>query len=817
MLMDQQLSDEVRFITTKLGEMIREQAGPTIFERVEQIRQLSKSIRERHRPGDIRKQHDVIGSLSPEDAYQIAHAFSLFFQLVNVCEERARIRKLRKRAEPRQSLRHLFRELQEAGVTSTTLQACLDALDIQPVLTAHPTEAKRRSVLYQLWRVRQQFDTPGQVLETLWQTEEIRHRKLEPLDEVDNTLSFFERTIFEAVATFYEAFDSELVNRYPDVRRNTPFLTFASWVGGDRDGNPYVTPDVSRGTLKRHREGALGFYTQQCERLIDELSHTAASLQYFDRSLIDQPSNHEPSEVFRKQLSVTASRLVEGMITAEGFVEDLCRVQQALRDQKAWRTASDRIERLITQASVFGMHLAELDFRDDTERLHNEPSQVLEELQALRELQAQHGARAAHRFVLSMTHSRDDVLELLKLTQRAGLHEVDVVPLFETIDDLRSSATIMRDLYASREYREHLARRGDLQEVMLGYSDSNKDGGYLAANWFLHEAQTRLSDVADECGVKLRLFHGKGGTIDRGGGQSHRTLRAQPDAARGGRLRITEQGEVISLKYSHPEIAQRNLEQLTSAVIAAACLPSSDEMHRDRLPDWRRAMERLAGDSAHFYQQLVYRTPEFKEYFWQATPIDVIEQLRLGSRPSRRDKSKNLRTLRAIPWVFAWTQSRHLISAWYGIGFAIEKFIRQGADGRQTLRGMYEEWPFFASLLDNAQQSLAKADMYIAGQYATLVDDDRTRQKIFGMIREEYDRSVAMVLDVCDTEELLSDQRVLRESIKLRNPYVDPLNYLQIRFLPDWRRSSASGVSDKLRNLLALTVAGIAYGMKSTG
>ena len=815
--MDQRLSSEVRFLTTKLGDIIRDQAATKVFERVEQIRRLSKTIREQQQASDVDEKHKLIGGLSTGQAYPIAHAFSLFFQLVNICEERARIRKLRDQPEPKQSLRRLFRELKEAGVTDNDLQTCLDALDIQPVLTAHPTEAKRRSVIYQLWRLQKHFDDPAEVLETLWQTEEIHQRKLQPLDEVDNTLSFFDRAIFEAVVTFYETFDEELQRRYPNVRRKTPFLTFASWVGGDRDGNPFVTPDVSCETLRRHRRCVLNYYRQQCGLLIAELSHRSADLQRFDRSVVQQMDEYEPDESFRRQLSAAARKMSEGKIAVEEFTQDLLQVQQGLRDQNAWRTASGRIDRLITQTRIFGFHLAELDFRDNTDKLHNEASEVLDELRALRQIQQRNGSEAAHRFVLSMTHSVDDVLGLLKLARQVRVRELDVVPLFETIKDLEASPDIMRELYGNREYHEHLGRRGNLQEIMLGYSDSNKDGGYLAANWFLYEAQSRLAAVADQFGVKLRFFHGKGGSIDRGGGQSHRSVRAQPLAAHGGKIRITEQGEVITLKYASAEIAQRNLEQLASAVIASACLPSPDEGNRDRLPEWRAMMEQLARDSFQFYQDLVYRTPEFQKYFWQATPIDVIEQLRLGSRPSRRAKSRSLRTLRAIPWVFAWTQSRHLLAAWYGIGYALQKSGAENPHSRQTMREMYQGWPFFTLLVDNAQQSLAKADMYIAGQYATLVTNEHIRDKVFAMVSEEYERSVATVLDVCGEEELLANDPVLKESIQLRNPYVDPLNYLQIHFLPRWRRSSETHLSDKLRRLLALTVGGIAFGMKSTG
>jgi phosphoenolpyruvate carboxylase len=403
---------------------------------------------------------------------------------------------------------------------------------------------------------------------------------------------------------------------------------------------------------------------------------------------------------------------------------------------------------------------------------------------------------------------------LFKLAKLAGVHEIDFVPLFETIEDLENSARILGELWSDAEYRRHLKHRGQIQEVMVGYSDSNKDGGYLAANWFLYRAQKEMSRVADECGVKLRFFHGKGGTIDRGGGASYRSLRAQPHAAHGGRLRITEQGEVISLKYSNPIIAQRNLEQLTSAVIAVQCLPETEAQD---LAKWEEAAAQLAQFSFEHYQQLVYRTPEFAEYFWQATPIDLIEHLRLGSRPSRRAATADIRQLRAIPWVFSWTQSRHLISAWYGVGHALKQFADREPDGLEQMRKMYRRWPFFRMLLDNAELSLAKADLGIARQYAALVESADVRKKIFGLIESEHARSIAMVLAVNERKNLLANQPTLAQSIRLRNPYIDPLNHLQIRFLSVWRKADETQRTEHLRRLLALTVKGVASGMKSTG
>jgi phosphoenolpyruvate carboxylase len=801
--MDAELKREVRFLTTRLGAIIREQAGERVFDHVEQLRQLAKTIRASHDPAAIRAKRRCIAALTAAEAHQVAHAFSLFFQLVNLCEERARVRHLQAADAPPQSLRWLFRELKRASIPVEKLQSCLDALEIQPVLTAHPTEAKRRTTLNQILRLAEHTDDPDEILEALWHTQEIRERKVGPLDEVENTLFFFDHTIFKTVAQFYAAFDAELAACYPDARRARSFLTFASWVGGDRDGNPFVTPEVSLMTVALQRQRLLADYDRQCEKLLEELTHSAPRA----RVRVASRDPFQPSEIFRKQLVAIRGKLRGRYQQPSEFVRDLERIQSGLRRQGAHRAAHGRLARLIEQARTFGFHLAELDFRDHSGKLTEAPDELLTGFQCIRHIQREHGVSAANHFILSMTRRADDVRQLLALARRARLAQIDLVPLFETIDDLERAPQIMRELWDDTDYRQHLRSRDDTQEIMLGYSDSNKDGGYLAANWSLYRAQKRLARLADQSGVKLRFFHGKGGSIDRGGGASHRSLRAQPFAAHGGRIRITEQGEVISLKYSNPFIAQRNLEQLTSAVIAANCLPPRLDLAR--LPEWERCMDEIARRSLEFYQQLVYRTPEFEQYFWNATPIDLIEHLRIGSRPSRRQQTTDLRQLRAIPWVFAWTQSRHLLSAWYGIGHALENF-----GDIEKLREMYAGWPFFAALLDNAEMSLAKTDLYIAGRYASLVKDAGVRRKIFGSIEDAYRRSVRMVLAVTGRGALLEHQPVLAESIRLRNPYIDPLNYLQIRFLPRWRRHKEN---EALRRMLALTVNGIAFGMKSTG
>ncbi len=805
--MEATLKREVRFLTTRLGDIVREQAGSRIFADVEKLRKLSKAIRQRPDRASIQAKRRLVARLAVPDGFQIGHAFSLFFQLVNLCEERERIRHLQANPSPSQSLGRLFGELREAAVPAETVQRCLDTLEIQPVLTAHPTEAKRRTVLNHLMRLSTEVDEPDEILETLWQTAEIREGRVTPLDEIDSALYFFDRTILDAVARFYATFDAELRAAYPTVTRKRFFLTFASWIGGDRDGHPFVTPEVSLTAVQRQSDKIREHYQRECVKLIEELTQIVPRRG----GALGKAGPFQPGELHRQQLVVIHRKLVSGYRSSAEFVRDLERLQKTLRRHGAQRAAAGRIARLLDQAHAFGFHLAELDFRDHSGKLQTAPDEVRDELRTIHLIQRDHGEAAANHFILSMTRHADD-LKAVARHARVARARVDIVPLFETIEDLDRSTKIMDELWADSEYRDHLRQRGNVQEVMLGYSDSNKDGGYLAANWVLYRAQADLATLADARGIKLRFFHGKGGSIDRGGAASHRSLLAQPHAAPGGRVRITEQGEVISLKYSNPVIAQRNLEQLASAVIAVNCLPTAAPLD----PLWETWMDRMARWSLEFYQELIHGTPEFLIYFRQATPIDLIEHLRIGSRPSRRGVDGDLRELRAIPWVFAWTQSRHLLSAWYGLGHALEKFAATEPDGLGKLRTMYKRWPFFAGLLDNAELSLAKTDLYIAGCYAALVSDAGVRRKIFGMIETAHGQSVRLVLGVTGRRQLLANQPVLSESIRLRNPYIDPLNYLQIEFLRRWRRPGARQ-TEAMRRLLALTVNGIAFGMKSTG
>lgn len=894
------LRREVRWLTTRLGAIAQEQCGRKVFAAIEELRHLSKEMRQRGDPALVHAANRAVRRLSVKDAASVAHAFSLFFHLVNLCEERERIRRLesyeRDEAGAPMSIRRTFKELRRHHVQAAAVQRLFDSMEIEPVLTAHPTEAKRRSVFNHILRIGQTLERSNGLpdselsaqldawIEALWLTDEVRERAVTPGIEIENTLVYFERSIYELAGAFWERFCRELHPAYPRVAPRRPFFRFGSWVGTDRDGNPNVTREASLRAAEEHRQSILRYYLRICHRLLGVVSFpcpSAESCRKLDEDIETAmqrfPATRafsgadQPREFYRRKLRVMAWRLERTVERAEGAYEctgDLIRdarlLEETLEANGSPRIAALGPGNLRVTAEVFGFYSASHDFRqhaaftraaaEDVLAEANLPAQpaaarvdsirsllrakslpaprteqgqkVLQEFRTLKEIQERHGQAAAHRYILSMSTSAADLWDLLLLGRVAGLVEwdsasaphssIDVIPLFETYNDLIACHEIMDQLLGDDVYRRILHSRGNFQEVMLGYSDSVKDSGYLAANWSLFLAQERLNRVADHHGIRLGLFHGKGGTIDRGGGMSYRSVQAQPHAAPGGRLRITEQGEVISFKYSNPAIALRNLEQLVSSVIDANLL------HAKRVPaarrsKWYECAQEMAETSRAFYRGLIYETPEFAQYFFQATPVDLIDKLRLGSRPSRRFRSQEIENLRAIPWVFSWTQSRHFLPSWYGVGHALDTFVQQRrSGGPELLREMYCEWPFFSVLIDNAASSLAKTDLYIAGRYAALVRQEKVREKIFGQIEREYHLTCRRVLEVRGASKLLEHQPVLAESIRLRNPYVDPLNFLQLRFLREWRRNPEAAPPELL-HLLQITVGGIAFGMKSTG
>jgi len=899
------IRQDIRFLMDMLAQVIREQEGEELVLKIEQVRALAREIRLNHNPLVVESQKKLIASLSLTEAYQVARAFTIYFQLVNIAEEVQRIRRLRdydRSDEVLQdmSLRKVFKELMDQGIKPKQIAEFLSQAEIEPVLTAHPTEAKRRSVLDHLFFLSSQLiqiNRPDltyterdeltkrmkETLEILWQTSEVRSRKVEVLDEVDQTMYYFDRTIIALVANIhdkiYRAFFRLGVELPRDIK---PFLRFGSWVGSDRDGNPHVTAGVTRTTALRQRQLIIKFYLWCVEDFIRKFSQ---SDQYIDvsKKLLDSVEEdkkllpdmardlerYETHEVYRKKFSFIHRRLTLVLIEGDGaynapaeFVADLRVIQDSLLKNKGRQTAHGDLERLIIQAQTFGFHLARLDFRDHSGKIRaaineifrNEPTQeemikamgarmprksalhtapakdIVEQLQVFHDLKADFDPNIVDSYIVSMTERPLDILSLFYLARQEGLIEVKarsvksagigLVPLFETIHTLQGAHEVMEELFAIPLYRSYLKARGDVQEIMLGYSDSSKDGGYLAANWNLYMAQKNLHRIGEKYGIRIKFFHGKGGTIDRGGGESHQAILGQPYAADGGLIKLTEQGEVISQKYANPMVAKRNLEQLISAVVISNLVTRREIRHNARIKVWEERLRALSEDAFGFYREMVFETPGFLDFYHEATPISILKITKIGSRPATRGAARSFDELRAIPWVFSWVQSRYIISAWYGIGHALRAYIDGREDGLEELREMYRQWPFFTSMMHNVQASLAKTDLYIAQLYADIVDDEALRERIHEAISREYERSVGVVLEITQQQELLDYHKVLQESIKLRNPYVDPLNYIQVRFLKE-KKSLADSAADTKRaridEILLLTVNGIASGMKSTG
>ena len=895
---DPRLRREVRLLTTRLGAIIREQCGREMFDTIETLRRFARRRREGGgRGGGAEAEVRAVRALRLPQASVVAHAFSLFFLLVNLCEERQRIRRLRVYARDPgggpMTLRRTVRQLRSHRVPPAAVERFLASMRVEPVLTAHPTEARRRSVMNHLFRIADALDAGhGKAdvvldeidthIEALWLTDEVRESGVTPATEVETALVFLERTIYTLPERFHELLRAEVSRFFPDVTA-PPLLRFGSWVGADRDGNPNVTPAVTLAAAARLRQSILRYYRHRCEQMVNLLSYPVRRPSIAARmrgelmrdgrrfpatqrfAAIDQPH-----ELYRRKLRVmiwrldrTARERPGAYESAGAFGRDLRCLEELVAAHPGARVARNGPGGLRAAVDVFGFHAASLDLRQHARlaraavdalltsaRLPRAPEgerissirrlllrrgdlpiprgtrPVLAELLAQRKIQTRYGEVASHRYIVSMASACSDMWDVALLGRAAGLVEpgrhrmvshVDIVPLFETYDDLERCPAVLDRALADPLYRDLVASRGDTQEVMLGYSDSVKDAGYLAANIALYRAQKALGRVADRRGVRLTLFHGVGGTIDRGGAPTYRSIRAQPHAAPGGRIRITEQGEVVSQRYAHPAIALRSIEQLVTAILDGHLLAAErrDPRWQAHLAEWEQIAESLAEMSRRQYRRLVYETPGFLRYFLQATPIDLIERLWLGSRHSRRTRSRSIEELRAIPWVFAWTQSRHCLPAWYGLGSALETFVRRFPHRREILRAMYQRWPFFAALIDNAEVSLAKTDLEIAGRYAALVRPPRLRNLVFGQICAEYHRTRRHVLDVCSRPTLLAQNPVLAESLRLRNPYVDPLNFLQLHFLNRWRRQR--GDPEELMRVLRMTAAGIAFGMKATG
>ena len=891
------LRDDVRVLGALVGEVIREQGGEPLFEAVEGARVAA--IRRRQDPASADLE-TALTALEPALAEQLVRGFSTYFQVVNLAERIHRIRRrrdyLRAGDAQRGGLEELIRRLSRSGFDLDRVGRLLCSLEIEPVFTAHPTEATRRAILEKhqaiARRLVERLDpslTPPEeraALERIraevtsaWQTEE--HPRVRPsvADEREHVLFYITDVIYRIVPPFYEALEDALGAVYgpPGRQLEIPILVrFASWVGGDMDGNPNVSAETLRATLEEHRDRILDCYRREVAALGRHLTQSGTRVgidpeierrsRRYGRLLpaaLDSIPARQRDMPYRVFLRLVLARLEgvghdagHGYREAGELVDDLRLIARSLTANLGQRAGLFAVRRLLRRTATFGFHLATLDVRQDSEihrrvigrvlgdarwaerpaaeraeRLRRElaslavPSGLaadevvatLDVFRAIADGRRRFGPRAIGAYIISMARAVDDVLSVLLLARWAGLVEqqgaetvvpLDVAPLFETVDDLEAGAGTMEALFTDPVYRRHLAARGDRQMVMIGYSDSNKDGGLAASRWALQKGQRALVEVHQAQGIDLTIFHGRGGTVSRGGGKTRRAVFAAPRGAVAGRLRFTEQGEVIHAKYGLRGIALRTLEQVVSAVAQATADPPPAD---SRQPGWSRVMEQIARDSRRAYRELVYEDADFLDYFRRATPIDVIERMPIGSRPSSRRSRRGIENLRAIPWVFAWTQSRHILPGWYGLGTGLERAAER--HGRALLGEMVREWPFLRALIGDVEMVLAKADMPIAAGYAALAG--KIGERIFPLIRAELERTVELVLELTGSAALLDSDPALQRSIRLRNPYVDPMSLLQIDLLSRWRdRDRADG---ELFDALLATVHGIAQGLQNTG
>ena len=904
------MREDIRLLGAILGDTVREQNGEAVFDLVERAR--VESFRVRRSEIDRAQLATLFDGIDIHQAIPVIRAFTHFALLANVGEDihRERRRTVHVAAsEPPQNstLAATYLKLDSADLDAATVADALTGALVSPVITAHPTETRRRTIfdtqhrITELMRLRMHGHTrteDGRDIErelrrhilTLWQTALIRLSRLKIQDEIQSGLRYYPAAFFDVIPQVNAEVRTALQARWPDVHvLEEPILRPGSWIGGDRDGNPNVTAAVVRLATGSAAYTALEHYFVEITGLEQELSMSARLVKVSDELAALADACHEPAradEPYRRALRVIHARLtataaqildrqpeheldlgLHRYLTPAELLADLDIVDASLRVNGSSVLADDRLARLRESVHVFGFHLSGLDLRQNSDvheeviaellawagvhpdyRSLPEPDRVellagelgsrrpligdgaeLSEL-ARKELDIVaagaravrvFGAQAVPNYIISMCQSVSDMLEAAVLLKEAGLLDasgtepycpVGIVPLFETIDDLQRGSSILEAVLELPLYRSLVSARGDRQEVMLGYSDSNKDGGYLAANWALYRAELDLVESARKTGIRLRLFHGRGGTVGRGGGPSYDAILAQPPGAVNGSLRITEQGEVIAAKYAEPQIAHRNLETLLAATLEATLL-DVEGLGEAPVPAYE-VLDDLAARAQRAYAELVHQTPGFVEYFKASTPVSEIGSLNIGSRPTSRKPTTSISDLRAIPWVLAWSQSRVMLPGWYGTGSAVEEWIAEG-DGRlEVLQGLYARWPFFRTVLSNMAQVLAKSDMGLAARYSELAGDETLRRRVFDKIVAEHDRTIRMHKLITGQDDLLADNPALARSVFNRFPYLEPLNHLQVELL---RRYRCGDTDELVQRGILLTMSGLATALRNSG
>ena len=892
-----EINQDVRELGELLGDVLEAQSSTEAFDIVERTR--IASIEYRRGDADTRDEVDrTIDRLDPEMQDIVARAFTTYFELINLAEERERVREIREGSQEgvlADSVEDAVKQLSDRNADPEEVEQVLEDVLIQPTFTAHPTEARRKTVKAKLRSVAQDLEKLDEVrltdreqervetdlaaeVTSLWQTPQVRDRRPEVTDEALNVQWYLENVLFEVIDEVYGELEHAIDEEYDEDIHVPKLYEFRSWAGSDRDGNPFVTPEVTEETLERQRDTILPLYRNKLKELSGVLSQDASNITTdatFDERLQEhkerlpgvasEAEERYPDEPYRQKLKLMRESVLRvsdvrqgGYDSTEGLLKDLRSISESLRDNDAEVIAESHVDPLIRKVDTFGFALASLDLRDhrkmhtdaiaeavetegidyaamdedervdflteailqdgnvidmeDDSGLSDESARVLRRFRKTADWQNEFGVDAIDTYAISWCEEPSHVLEVLFLAEQVGIVDLpgycglDIVPLLESEYALSGARRIMGTLFENEAYEMALEARGGVQEIMLGYSDSNKENGFLAANWSLYNNQKRLADITSDFDVEMRLFHGRGGSISRGGGPMNDAMLALPNETVTGQIKFTEQGEAIAEKYANHSIARRNLEQMLNAQMRAR----HNSMHEpvEEIPEaWREAMETAAPAAREEYQDLL-ETEGFVDYFEQATPITVIENLNMGSRPASRSEDRSVDDLRAIPWVFSWTQARCIIPGWYSIATGLNDYLEDGGD-IETLQEMYDEWPFFQTKLDNASLALARTDFDIAEEYADLVDPD-LRERIYPRLKDEYEETVDLVLEITQRDGLLS-REWLEENLERRNPYVDPLNLLQVRLL------AQSHLTETEKRTLRLTVQGIAAGMKNTG
>ncbi len=935
---DQALIDDIRFLGRLLGDVIREQEGTHAFDLVEQVRQLSVAFRRDAEPAADKALKQLLKGLSGDQTVSVIRAFTYFSHLANLAEDRHHIRRraVHERAGDSQegSINLALERLRLAGIAPKKIADTLALSFVSPVLTAHPTEVQRKSILdaerdiaqllAQRDDIRQRSSWPTEQpprkpsmpkrapdafsvrelaaneaqmrarVVQLWQTRLLRFSKLTVADEIENALSYYETTFLREIPKIYAELEAAL-GKHPVHS----FLRMGQWIGGDRDGNPNVSAQTLEYALRRQSEVVLRHLLTELHYLGGELSLSARLVQVSPAMAAlaeasPDPSEHRRDEPYRRaligmyaRLAATLKELTGGeaarhavppqnpYASSQELLTDLQTIAASLAAHHGAALAVQRLKPLLRTVEVFGFHLATVDLRQSSDqheavvaellatarvepayaalaeeakrslllRLLNDarPLRVrgasysahtqaeLAIFEAALQMRARYGAQAIRHYIISHTETVSDLLEVLLLQKEVGLMrgtldaqavaDLIVVPLFETIEDLRNAAPIMRAFYALPGVAALVQRSGAEQDIMLGYSDSNKDGGIFTSNWELYRAEMALVELFDQLAdahtITLRMFHGRGGTVGRGGGPSYQAILAQPPGTVRGQIRLTEQGEVIGSKYANPEIGRRNLETLVAATLEATLLQPT----KAAPPAFVQAATALSQASMAAYRKLVYETPGFADYFFSSTPIREIAELNIGSRPASRKPSQRIEDLRAIPWGFSWGQCRLTLPGWYGFGSAVHAFLQenplQGKQGAlHVLQKMEREWPFFRSLLSNMDMVLAKSDLALASRYSELVGDKRLRKKVFSAIEAEWQRTVEALALITGHQQRLAGNAALQRSIRHRFPYIDPLHHLQVELV---RRYRAGQVDERVQTGIHISINGIAAGLRNTG